>query len=70
MINNSKQIQELEDEYNRKNKMTVQEKFDMLDSLYKFAHSMGKIGLNDSQDNLQTLIKTTKVFRDAAENSD
>lgn len=66
MIKNPELLQKVDDEFNKNNKMTVKEKFDMLDSLYKFAYSMGKINLNDPMDNLETLIKTTKVFRDAA----
>jgi len=66
MIKNAKFLQDFEDEYNRKNKMTVQEKFDMSDDLYKFAFSIGKLTIDDAQQNLETLAKTLKIFRNAS----
>jgi hypothetical protein len=65
MIKNQKEFRKFEDDYIRDYSMTVDEKFNLLDSLYEFAHSTGKLTIDDSQQNLEALIKTLKVFRDA-----
>jgi len=70
MIKNAKFLQDFEDEYTRNNKMTIQEKFDLSDDLYKFAFSLGKLTIDDSQQNLETLAKTLKIFRNASKSSD
>lgn len=68
-MNKNSELRKFEDNFIRKNKMTVQEKFDMLDSIYEIAFSTGNINLNDTMGNLEALIKTTKVFRDASKTS-
>lgn len=65
-IKNSKVLQKFEDDFVREEKISVQEKFNLLDDFYNFAFSIGKLVINDSQQNLEALIKTTKVFRDAS----
>lgn len=65
MINNPQQLTEFEDDYIRNYNMTIDQKFNLLNSLYEFAHSIGKLTTDDSQQNLEVLIKTLKVFRDA-----
>jgi hypothetical protein len=65
MIKNPEELRKFEDDYIRNYNMTVEEKFKLLDSLYEFAHSTGKLTIDDSQQNLEALIKTLKVFRDA-----
>jgi len=69
MIKNAEFLQNFEDEYTRNNKMTVQEKFDLADELYRLAYKSGKLTIDDSQQNLASLIKTIKVFRDSERNS-
>ncbi len=66
MVRNPELLQKFEDEFKRNIKMTIQEKFDMLDSLYEIAHSTGNLSLKDTLGNLDALIKTTKIFRDAS----
>ena len=65
MINNPQQLNEFEDNYIRNYNMTIEQKFNLLNSLYEFSHSIGKLTTDDSQQNLEVLIKTLKVFRDA-----
>lgn len=65
MINNPQELNEFEDNYIRNYNMTIDQKFNLLNSLYEFAHSIGKLTKDDSQQNLEVLIKTLKVFRDA-----
>lgn len=65
MIKNSGILQKSEDDFIRKNNMTIEQKFNLLNSLYEFSHSIGKLTTDDSQQNLEVLIKTLKVFRDA-----
>ena len=65
MTNNSQQIKEFEDDYVRNYNMTIEQKFNLQNSLYKLAHSIEKLTTDDSQQNLEVLIKTLKVFRDA-----
>ena len=65
MIKNPELFRKFEDDYIRNYDMTVEQRFNMLDSLYTFAHSIGKLTIDDSQQNLEVLIKTLKVFRDA-----
>ncbi|MDQ3020217.1 MAG: hypothetical protein M3R36_06575 [Bacteroidota bacterium] len=69
MIKNNILIQQMEDEFIKNNVMTIQEKFDMMDSIYLLAHSSGNLILDDTTGNLEALIKTLKIFRDASKAS-
>ena len=57
MLNNPELLQKFEDDYIRKNNMTIEQKFDLLDNLYKFAHSTGKLTIDDTQQNLEVMIR-------------
>lgn len=69
MITNPELLKKFEDDFIRQNDMTVQEKFNLIDSMFEYADSLGALSTEDTTGHLDTLIKTVKVFRDATEKS-